>query len=521
VDRVGLRVGEPDLLVRHGDGYLPVDVKSHKSLVTPKEPGEGAALVSDLADPYPTAAVADHDHDPRRHLADLLQLAHYRRLLEASGHASSTGNLGGIYGTEGVIVWYDLDDPWLDRPEYLAVAPAGPLSAMERYDLEFDHRLDVYAAAEAHLGDGSVRLLAEPIVCEQCDLCRWRDWCGERLEEVADLSLITGIGVARRRLYKANGIDDLHALAALDWTTAELCRSGVDFDDLLDKVRHLPGWAALAAVIPNRAKQLEALHHYGLEIADDLRSVDLTVVRLSGLGASNLAKQIELARARTGDAPAYRRRGIERIEVPRADVEVDVDMENSADGCYLWGALVTDRRHADVISTYVPFATWDPDLQSGELDAFARFWSWLREQRAEAAADGATFRAYCYYRSAEEGQLTRIAERLGLSDEVDAFLSSEVWVDLYEVVREHLITGRSLGLKQMAPLAGFAWSSGDAGGTSAMVMYDTAVDDANIAAQAEAREWILTYNEDDVRATAMLREWLDGPANRLPSIAPH
>jgi predicted RecB family nuclease len=389
---------------------------------------------------------------------------------------------------------------------------------MERYDLEFAHRLDVYVAAEVHARDEAAPLLAEPIVCEQCELCRWRDLCGGKLEEAADLSLITGIGVARRRLFKANGVDDLRDLAALDWTTAELCRLDVDLGDLLDRVRGLPGPTPLAGVISNRAKQLEALHSNGLWTVGDLGSIDRTVVQLYGSGASNLAKQIDLARARVGSRPAYRRRGVERIAVPRGDVEVDVDMESSTDGCYLWGALVTDRRNANPAARYVPFATWDPDLEQGELDAFARFWTWLGEQRARAASDGATFRAYCYYRSAEEGQLTRIAERLGLAHDVDDFLTSEEWVDLYEVVREHLFTGRSLGLKQMAPLAGFVWTSGDAGGTVAMVNYDTAVDDADAVAQAEARDWILTYNEDDVRATAALREWLDGPANSLPSI---
>jgi predicted RecB family nuclease len=50
------------------------------------------------------------------------------------------------------------------------------------------------------------------------------------------------------------------------------------------------------------------------------------------------------------------------------------------------------------------------------------------------------------------------------------------------------------------------------------VNYDSAVDHTDPAAEAEARRWILEYNEDDVRATAALRDWLDGPAQALPSI---
>jgi predicted RecB family nuclease len=114
--------------------------------------------------------------------------------------------------------------------------------------------------------------------------------------------------------------------------------------------------------------------------------------------------------------------------------------------------------------------------------------------------------------------MRRIADRLRIHDDVEEFLTSEDWVDLYEIVRGHLVTGRSLGLKETAPLAGFAWSSDEVGGTLAMVNYDRAVDDSDPAAQAEAQAWIVRYNEDDVRATAALREWLDGPANELPSI---
>jgi predicted RecB family nuclease len=86
-------------------------------------------------------------------------------------------------------------------------------------------------------------------------------------------------------------------------------------------------------------------------------------------------------------------------------------------------------------------------------------------------------------------------------------------------VRDQLITGRGMGLKETAPLAGFSWRADDSGGTLAIVKYEQAVDDeTDPAARATAQRWIVDYNEDDVRATAALRDWLDGPAQGLSSI---
>ena len=348
VDDEAHRVGEPDLLVRCGDGYVPVDVKSHKTLDRVKRAGTGTALVSDIAEPFFDLAVVDAEAVARRHVGDLLQLAHYRRLLEAAGLAPTGRNVGGIYGSEGVVVWYDLDALLVDAPEHVASPPVGPLSPMARYDLEFAHRSEVAAAAEAHLLDESAPLRAEPIVCASCDMCRWREWCGERLEEAADLSLISGIGVARRQLYKSEGVDDLHALAALDWTAAELARRDVDLIDLTVKACDQAESTRLDTLIPRRPKQLDELTALGVTTVADLDRLDQRTIDLCEGGASNLAGQIELARARVGTSPAYRKRGVERVAVPRGDVEVDVDMESTNDGCYLWGALVDRSPRARV-----------------------------------------------------------------------------------------------------------------------------------------------------------------------------
>ena len=68
-----------------------------------------------------------------------------------------------------------------------------------------------------------------------------------------------------------------------------------------------------------------------------------------------------------------------------------------------------------------------------------------------------------------------------------------------------------MGLKETAPLAGFSWRADDGGGTLAIVKYEQATDEeSGPAARAAAQEWILEYNEDDVRATAALRSGSTG-----------
>jgi predicted RecB family nuclease len=198
---------------------------------------------------------------------------------------------------------------------------------------------------------------------------------------------------------------------------------------------------------------------------------------------------------------------------------VDVDMESVNDGCYLWGTLTARHRGpGGGESTYLPFVNWHPVPADGEVQAFMTLWAWLSAERASASGSNLTFRAYCYSQGAENGQLRRIADRCGLRDEVDEFIASDQWVDLHVVVKDQLITGGGLGLKVIAPLAGFQWRFDDAGGGQAMVQYGLAISDVDDAERAQARQWILEYNEDDVRATAALRDWLDSAAGSFPSI---
>ena len=190
------------------------------------------------------------------------------------------------------------------------------------------------------------------------------------------------------------------------------------------------------------------------------------------------------ARAWLRGLPVVRR--VPRVPVPRADVEVDVDMESFGEsGAYLWGALLRHpggRRPGDEPAGYRAFATWQPLPTPDEARSFAEFWAWFSGVRARAAATGRTFAAYCYNAQAENRWLLasaravrRPARGAGPLAEVEAFVADPAWVDLYAVVSEWFLCAHGKGLKRIAPVAGFAWRDPEASGENSMRWYRDAV----------------------------------------------
>ena len=79
---------------------------------------------------------------------------------------------------------------------------------------------------------------------------------------------------------------------------------------------------------------------------------------------------------------------------------------------------------------------------------------------------------------------------------------------MLQVFDSQLITGKSVGLKITAPIAGFTWSVDDPGGGESMLKYDQAVGAMSPRERQEARDWLLQYNRDDVEATREMRAWI-------------
>ncbi|MEY7970916.1 TM0106 family RecB-like putative nuclease [Saccharomonospora xinjiangensis] len=325
---------------------------------------------------------------------------------------------------------------------------------------EYDERFaDRLAVARAAASRGEA--LAEPSRILECKRCPWWPVCEADLAKARDVSLVVrGEDAAELRRAGISTVDQLAALDAGDESPIQW--TGTTFDDAVALAR---AWLA-----------------------------DLTVVRR-----------------------------VEKVHVPRADVEVDIDMESFGDsGAYLWGCLLSGA-DIGVEQGYRAFVTWDPLPTDDEAHSFARFWAWLSDVRIRAAALGLSFRAYCYNALAENRWLYASVERFAgvegvpTREEVRRFVESDEWVDLFRIVSDQFLCSRGKGLKVVAPVAGFSWRDPEASGEASMRWYRDAVGMDGGVSDEQQRERLLQYNEDDVRATHALRVWMsDEAAHAVP-----
>lgn len=265
-----------------------------------------------------------------------------------------------------------------------------------------------------------------------------------------------------------------------------------------------------------RGEDAMVLRDAGLSTVDKLAACDPGGEPPVPMVGMTFEDAVLLSRAWLANFTLVRR--VREVDVPRADVELDVDMESFGDsGAYLWGCHLSG---VDVgfRPGYRPFVTWSPLPTTDEARSFAEFWAFLTTVAARTAARGLTFRAYCYNELAENRWLVasaqRFAGRPGIPtlEAVTAFITSPAWVDLFGVVNRQFLCARGKGLKTIAPAAGFRWRDAEAGGENSMRWYRRAVGLDGDAADLNQRERLLAYNEDDVLATWTLRRWMSSPA---------
>lgn len=452
-DVAGGRTGKPDVLLREespGAGYHPGDVKAH--LVLSKKTTDG--LVADLANPS-LAAATTRDvglrYDPR----DLLQLAHYWRMLQACGHQASTP-WGAIVGTDPgrgpLLAWYDLTEALFDT--FSRSSGNARRSSLERYDHEHDFRVRVAQTAQQRCGmPTDPEPLVQPLGQEECLACSWAPVCVDLLPS----------NDVTRELRGALSLREYLALRQQGVTTVDDL-ADADVDVLLDSK-----YADETSQQYGRARRLHKAHV-----------------------SAQLARDGLVLRPKAGAV----------FDVPRADVEIDLDMECTREGrVYLWGVLATKGG----ISTYNDFSDMAVQDDATELAVALRCFDWLLARHPNALV--------FHYAPVEKSHATRILGSI-ISSYAGTVSDPSSWIDMLPATRRCLESREGLGLKVVATQgAGFHWRDEDPGGLQSQNWLDTARD-------GDTASWkrILEYNEDDVRATLAVRRFLTSTesANELP-----
>lgn len=280
-----------------------------------------------------------------------------------------------------------------------------------------------------------------------CPQCLWQEHCWKDLQARDDLTTVAGIGAGRR--------DGLWQIGVR--TASELAKTS-----------------------PEQLQQAK------------------------GVGATFAVAWPRQARAQKSGVPEF----LAPWTPPVVDFEVSYDIEDYTpdDYVYLHGLLVrepTAKRYGSEGFTDADFGAFDPVCMTAgetEEDAWRAFLTCI-----EAYERRGSYAVYVYSHH-EKTKLKELVAKYGGGETIDAFTTR--FVDLMPAVAKSVILptdGR--GLKTIAQWIGFNWRDEDPGGAQSIAWWKEYIDDP--AAKSALRDRVIAYNEDDVRATFVVRDWLE------------
>jgi predicted RecB family nuclease len=467
------RWGVADLLIRDRDAkdhpvYHPAVIRDH-AVLAPIHSGQGGQLVASTSSPFlDQAVIRGQRFRIETHSNDLIELAHLWYLVGAAGFGADQA-WGAIIGADPsskpggyAVTWVNLSERQIRTFAYQGERQWKKHSALSRYRHESRFRVRIAEHALGRTGaDADSAPVCEPVRIPQCQSCPWWSTC--RVVLADDIS--TAI---ERAPLDPREIMTLRSLGVT--TTGDL--ASADVESLL------PQYLPLVAHRGGAEDRLRLAAHRGRLIADG----------------------VSLERITSGT-----------IELPSAPIEIDLDMETSAHNqVYLWGFLIHDRREPGLEPTYCSVSSFSALTAPKEAELALEAANRLK--RYVDSVEGVPVLVW-HYSSYETTTLRRLAHRGhdATQDALDWLLgfSRERFVDLFAVVKKHFFGVQGLGLKAVAAQgAGFAWRDPAPGGLNSQFWFSDAVNAPTAQLRQAAADRVLRYNEDDVRATWAVRQWL-------------
>ncbi len=321
-----------------------------------------------------------------------------------------------------------------------------------------------FAAYWRRLRGGLARVLdldvvpgaAVPEPCDHCAFCEFADVCDARWREEDSLVYVAGLRGSDRALLEDGGVTTLAALADRDEPVPGLPEQ---------RQQRLVGQAGLQRQAREQDEQLPPPFHL----------------------------------VEPGADPVWGH-GFAQLPAPD-DGDVFLDFE----GHPFWRA---DRGLFFLLGLIErsPAGDWE----------YRTWWAHEPEQEAQAAEDLIAYLAerrvrfpemhVYHYNHTERSSLQRLVEEHGVGEvALVGLVETGAFVDLLPVARNAVQVGtESYGLKALERLTGYQRGHDIDAGAGAVLSYEQWMAEANPA----ALEAIASYNQDDVRATRAVRDWL-------------
>jgi predicted RecB family nuclease len=246
----------------------------------------------------------------------------------------------------------------------------------------------------------------------------------------------------------------------------------------------------------------EKLFTIGIRTVADLAVADADeVVKVRGLGKAARLWPLRARAVKTGQ-PVL----IEPWAPPVVDYELSYDVENTpAPFVYLHGLLLRKsggKPFSQPGFGETDFGTFDP-VCATHPETEAEVWARFMEKVEDWTSRG-TFVVYIYSPH-ERGVLRRLKRLYGGSEALERF--EEGIIDLCKAVKRSVVLPTDGdGLKTVAAQIGFHWRDKTPGGQQSITWWNEYWADPE--GNASLRDRVLAYNEDDVRATFAIRDWL-------------
>jgi len=234
----------------------------------------------------------------------------------------------------------------------------------------------------------------------------------------------------------------------------------------------------------------------GICTIDDLAKIQIEdLVKIKGIGTKNAKKFSFNSRALvSGDYIC-----MSMCEFPEKQTEIFLDLEGTGEQVgdeeliaidYLIGVLTRKNEKEE----YIPFIAHELDKE-GEM--FRQFVKWLLKQ------DDFIIYHWHHY---ERVHLERLSDRYGLKDKIQKVISGNMR-DLYrDAVSCFAFPTYGNGLKEVASYMGYKWKHPDVNALESIAIYFQYLE--NPDKNKDKMQKVIDYNEDDCRATMLVKNWL-------------